>query len=73
MNVNDNELRQAIALVDAYRLRDRTAFDAVVKQCGTDRGQIIDRASAFAIGMLHELLDKEEQTAQTEAQAEKQA
>ena len=46
---------------------------AVVKQCGTDRGQIIDRASAFAIGMLHELLDKEEQTAQTEAQAEKQA
>ena len=45
----------------------------MVKQCGTDRGQIIDRASAFAIGMLHELLDKEEQTAQTEAQAEKQA
>lgn len=45
---------------------------AVVKQCGTDRGQIIDRASAFAIGMLHELLNKGEQAAQTEAQAEKQ-
>ena len=32
---------------------------AEVRQCGTDRGQIIDRASAFAIGMLHEELGKE--------------
>lgn len=29
---------------------------AVCKQCGTDRGQIIDRASAFAIGLLREIL-----------------
>lgn len=32
---------------------------AVVKQCGTDRGQIVDRASAFAIGLLREALDAE--------------
>lgn len=29
---------------------------AVCKQCGTDRGQIIDRASAFAIGLLRDAL-----------------
>ncbi len=32
---------------------------AVVKRCGTDRGQIIDRASAFAIGLLRDRLDAE--------------
>ncbi len=32
---------------------------AVLKQCGTDRGQIVDRASAFAIGMLREILEAE--------------
>ncbi len=30
---------------------------AVVKQCGTDRGQVIDRASAFAIGLLRDALE----------------
>ncbi len=30
---------------------------AVVKQCGTDRGQVIDRASAFAISLLRDALD----------------
>lgn len=30
---------------------------AVRKQCGTDRGQIIDRASAFAIGLLRDALN----------------
>lgn len=30
---------------------------AVLKQCGTDRGQIIDRASAFAIGLLRDCLN----------------
>lgn len=34
---------------------DRTV--AVLKQCGTDRGQIIDRASAFAIGLLRDCLN----------------
>ena len=29
---------------------------AVCKQCGTDRGQVIDRASAFAIGLLRDTL-----------------
>lgn len=32
---------------------------AICKQCGTDRGQIMDRASAYAIGLLRELLDRE--------------
>lgn len=32
---------------------------AVVKRCGTDRGQIVDRASAFAIGLLRDRLDAE--------------
>ncbi len=32
---------------------------AVVKQCGTDRGQVIDRASSFAITFLRDLLRKE--------------
>ncbi len=32
---------------------------AICKQCGTDRGQIIERASAYAIGLLRELLDRE--------------
>ncbi|HJC17098.1 MAG TPA: competence/damage-inducible protein A [Candidatus Alistipes stercorigallinarum] len=44
---------------------------AEVRQCGTDRGQIIDRASAFAIGMLHEELGKElPQAPDDEKQAE---
>lgn len=30
---------------------------AVLKQCGTDRGQIIDRATAYAIGLLRDELD----------------
>lgn len=30
---------------------------AILKQCGTDRGQIIDRASAFAIGLLRDELN----------------
>ena len=30
---------------------------AVLKQCGSDRGQIIDRASAFAIGLLRDELN----------------
>lgn len=34
-----------------------TGTRAVVKQCGTDRGQIIDRASAFAISLLRDALD----------------
>lgn len=34
---------------------DRTV--AVLKQCGTDRGQIIDRASSFAIGLLRDCLN----------------
>ncbi|MEG2240742.1 MAG: competence/damage-inducible protein A [Alistipes sp.] len=33
---------------------------AVLKQCGTDRGQIIDRASAFAIGLLRDEIRGEE-------------
>ena len=33
--------------------------EAILKQCGTDRGQIIDRASAFAIGLLRDCLEKE--------------
>ena len=32
---------------------------AILKQCGTDRGQIIDRASAFAIGLLRDCLEEE--------------
>ncbi|MCI7141051.1 competence/damage-inducible protein A [Alistipes sp.] len=32
---------------------------AVCKQCGTDRGQIIDRASAFAIALLRDALEQE--------------
>jgi len=35
---------------------------AVCRQCGTDRGQIIDRASAFAIGMLRDALGRERPT-----------
>lgn len=31
----------------------------VCKQCGTDRGQIIDRASAFAIGLLRDALTEQ--------------
>lgn len=31
---------------------------AILKQCGTDRGQIIDRASAFAISLLRDELNK---------------
>ena len=31
---------------------------AVLKQCGTDRGQIIDRASALAISLLHDVLNR---------------
>ena len=31
--------------------------EAVCRQCGTDRGQVIDRASAFAIAMLHDALE----------------
>ncbi len=31
---------------------------AVVKQCGTDRGQVIDRASSFAITLLRDLLNR---------------
>lgn len=34
-----------------------TGTTAVLKQCGTDRGQIIDRASAFAIGLLRDCLN----------------
>ena len=30
---------------------------AILKQCGTDRGQIIDRASAFALGLLRDCLN----------------
>ena len=30
---------------------------AILKQCGTNRGQIIDRASAFAIGLLRDCLN----------------
>lgn len=30
---------------------------AIIKQCGTDRGQIIDRASAFAISLLRDELN----------------
>ena len=30
---------------------------ALLKQCGSDRGQIIDRASAFAIGLLRDCLN----------------
>ena len=37
---------------------------AVCKQCGTDRGQIIDRASAYAIGLLRELLNEQADVAQ---------
>ena len=33
---------------------------AVVKQCGNDRGQVIDRASSFAISLLREELLREE-------------
>ncbi|WP_418982149.1 competence/damage-inducible protein A [Alistipes sp.] len=29
----------------------------ILKQCGTDRGQIIDRASAFALGLLRDCLN----------------
>ena len=36
-----------------------TRTTAVRKQCGTDRGQIIDRASAFAIGLLRDALNGE--------------
>ena len=32
---------------------------AILKQCGTDRGQIIVRASAFAIGLLRDCLEEE--------------
>ncbi|MDE5621722.1 MAG: CinA family nicotinamide mononucleotide deamidase-related protein, partial [Alistipes sp.] len=32
---------------------------AVVRQCGTDRGQIVDRASSLAIGLLRDYLDEE--------------
>ncbi len=32
---------------------------ACLKSCGTDRSQIIDRASAFAIGMLRKVLNEE--------------
>lgn len=32
---------------------------AQLRQCGTDRGQIIDRASAFAIGLLRDCLNGE--------------
>lgn len=32
---------------------------AVCKQCGTDRGQIIDRASAFVIGLLRDALTEQ--------------
>lgn len=31
---------------------------AVCRQCGTDRGQIVDRASSFAIGMLRDALKR---------------
>lgn len=31
---------------------------AVVKQCGTDRGQIVDRASAFAVSLLRDCLNE---------------
>lgn len=34
---------------------ERTA--TVLRQCGTDRGQVIDRASAFAIGLLRDCLN----------------
>ena len=30
---------------------------ALLKQCGTDRGQIIDRASALAVGLLRDCLN----------------
>ena len=30
---------------------------ALLKQCGTDRGQIIDRAGAFALGLLRDELN----------------
>ena len=30
---------------------------AILKQCGSDRGQIIDRASAFAISLLRDELN----------------
>ena len=32
---------------------------AQLRQCGSDRGQIIDRASAFAIGLLRDCLNGE--------------
>ena len=42
---------------------------AVVRQCGTDRGQIVARAASFAIGMLRDCLDEERaaQSPQTSA------
>ena len=30
---------------------------ALLKQCGSDRGQIIDRAGAFALGLLRDELN----------------
>lgn len=32
---------------------------AILKQCGTDRGQIIDRAGAFALGLLRDEINSE--------------
>ena len=37
-----------------------TGTTAVCKQCGADRGQVIDRASAFAITLLRDALRQEE-------------
>ena len=31
----------------------------LLKQCGTDRGQIIDRASAFAIALLRDEIEQD--------------
>ena len=40
--------RHYSALVDAYRLRDRTAFDAVVKQCEEEDRAAEEEAEAAA-------------------------
>ena len=31
----------------------------LLKQCGTDRGQIIDRASAFALALLRDEIERD--------------
>ena len=38
-------------------IRDSRRTVALLKQCGSDRGQIIDRAGAFALGLLRDELN----------------